>query len=156
MSKIESIVWAAAEPMAARAGCSLYDVEFVKEGVNWFLRIVIDKEGGVSTDDCEAVSKPLSDWLDEVDPITQSYYLEVSSPGIDRKLTRPEHFAAYLGQPVTVRLYTPWNGKRQLEGVLSGYEKGAVTLSGPDGDVTFEKVVDVRLTPDFNEPNKKK
>ena len=147
VSKIESIIWDVAKPIAEKAGCSLYDVEFVKEGTNWFLRITIDKEGGVSTDDCENVSRPLSDWLDEKDPITQSYYLEISSPGIDRKLTRPEHFADNLGKQVTVRLFAALNGQRQLEGVLKEYQNGTIVLTTNESEITLEKakVVDVRL-----------
>lgn len=148
MSKIETMVWDVAEPIARQQGCSLYDVEFVKEGSNWFLRVTIDKDGGVSTDDCEAVSKPLSDWLDEKDPISQSYYLEVSSPGIDRKLSRPQHFADNLGKRVTVRLYTPLNGQCQLEGTLQKYQDGVVTLLDEDQkEICLNKaqVVDVRL-----------
>lgn len=147
MSKIETIIWEAAKPIAEQAGCSLYDVEFVKEGTNWFLRVVIDKPDGVSTDDCEKVSRPLSDWLDEKDPISQSYYLEVSSPGIDRKLTRPEHYEANLGQRVTVRLFAAIEGKRQLSGVLQDYRDGTVVLE-TDGEVMNlekAKIVDVRL-----------
>ena len=147
MSKIENKIWEIAKPLAENVGCSLYDVEFVKEGTNWFLRVTIDKEEGVSTDDCENVSRPLSDWLDENDPITQSYYLEVSSPGIDRKLTRPEHYAANLGKPVTVRLFAAIEGQRQLEGVLKEYQNGTIVLKTANSTLTLEKakVVDVRL-----------
>ena len=147
MSKIESMVWKAAEPIAQQQGCSIYNVEFLKEGTNWFLRVTIDKEGGVSTDDCEAVSKPLSDWLDDNDPISQSYYLEVSSPGIDRKLVRPEHFTAHMGDAVTVRLYSPLNGQRQLEGILRDYQDGTVVLDTDETTISLEKakIVDVRL-----------
>ncbi len=147
MSKIENMIWEVAKPIAENAGCSLYDVEFVKEGTNWFLRVTIDKMGGVSTDDCESVSRPLSDWLDEKDPITQSYYLEVSSPGIDRKLTRPEHYADNLGKSVTVRLFAAVDGQRQLEGILKEYQNGTIVLETKQSTITLEKakVVDVRL-----------
>ena len=147
MSKIETMIWEVAEPIAKKADCSLYDVEFFKEGANWFLRVTIDKEGGVSTDDCEKVSKPLSDWLDEKDPISQSYYLEVSSPGIDRKLTRPEHFESQLGKKVVVRLFAALDGQRQLEGILKEYQNGTIVLETNETTITLEKakVVDVRL-----------
>jgi len=147
MSKIENMIWEVAKPIAENANCSLYDVEFVKEGTNWFLRVTIDKDGGVSTDDCENVSRPLSDWLDEKDPITQSYYLEVSSPGIDRKLTRPEHYENHLGKTVTVRLFAAIDGQRQLEGILKEYQNGTIVLETNNNIITLEKakVVDVRL-----------
>lgn len=147
MSKIENMIWDVAKLIAEKAGCSLYDVEFVKEGTNWFLRVTIDKDGGVSTEDCESVSRPLSDWLDEKDPITQSYYLEVSSPGIDRKLTRPEHYEACLGKSVTVRLFAAIDGQRQLEGILKEYQNGTIILETKESTITLEKakVVDVRL-----------
>lgn len=153
VSKIENMIWDVAKPIAENAGCSLYDVEFVKEGTNWFLRVTIDKPGGVSTDDCESVSRPLSDWLDEKDPITQSYYLEVSSPGIDRKLTRPKHYEDNLGKLVTVRLFAAIDGQRQLEGILKEYQNGTFVLETNESTITLEKakVVDVRLAWQENE-----
>ena len=133
-----------AEPIAREQGCTLWDVEYVKEAGTWFLRVYIDKEGGVSINDCEAVSRPLSDKLDEVDPIEGSYVLEVGSAGADRVLKKPEHFAAYIGSEVEVRFYRPQDGKKELVGVLAGYENGNVTL---EGDLHFEKkdIAQVRL-----------
>ena len=100
MAKVTDTVAALAGPIAAEQGCTLWDVEYVKEAGTWFLRVFIDKEGGVSIDDCEAVSRPLSDALDEADPIQGSYTFEVSSAGADRALKKPEHFAACMGQEV--------------------------------------------------------
>ncbi len=113
------IVWEMAQPLAESLGLTLWDVQFVKEGADWYLRLLIDKEGGVSIDDCVDMTHLIDPALDEADPIPQAYQLEVSSPGWQRKLSRPEHFQAYLGQPVRVKLHRPLeNGGRQLEGVL--------------------------------------
>ena len=92
-------VWELSEPLAKELNLSLWDVQFVKEGADWFLRVFIDKEGGVSIDDCVDMTHALSPVLDKEDPIPQEYMLEVSSPGLERKLTRPEHFAAFVGRP---------------------------------------------------------
>ena len=144
MAKVTDLTAKLAEPIAQEQGCTLWDVEYVKEAGTWFLRVYIDKEGGVSINDCEAVSRPLSDKLDEVDPIEGSYVLEVGSAGADRVLKKPEHFAAYIGSEVEVRFYRPQDGKKELVGVLVGYENGNVTL---EGDLRFEKkdIAQVRL-----------
>ena len=102
MAKVTDLTAGLAAPIVAEQGCSLWDVEYVKEAGTWILRVYIDKEGGVSINDCEAVSRPLSDKLDEVDPIEGSYTLEVSSAGADRVLKKPEHFAAFIGSEVDV------------------------------------------------------
>ena len=104
------------EPLAKELNLSLWDVQFVKEGADWFLRVFIDKEGGVSIDDCVDMTHALSPVLDKEDPIPQEYMLEVSSPGLERKLTRPEHFAAFVGRPVRARLIRPLeNGQLELQ-----------------------------------------
>lgn len=108
-----------AEPLAAGLHLMLWDVQFVKEGAQWYLRIFIDKEDGVGIDDCVDMTHALSPELDKEDPIPQEYMLEVSSPGLNRKLTRPEHFEAYLGAPVKVKLIRPLeDGRRELSGEL--------------------------------------
>lgn len=115
-----AIVTELVEPIIDSLGLILWDVRFEKEGSAWFLRVFIDKEEEpVSTIDCEAVSRPLSDKLDEVDPIEQSYYLEVSSPGLDRQLRKPEHFAKCEGLDVLVRLIRPYEGVRDFAGNLA-------------------------------------
>lgn len=117
--------WEMAEPLAAELGLRLWDVQFVKEGAEWYLRLFIDKDGGVSIDDCVDMTHAINPVLDKEDPIPQEYLLEVSSPGLERKLTRPEHFTAYLGCPVRVKLIRPLeNGSRVLEGVLLQAEPG--------------------------------
>ena len=151
MAKVTELTAGLAAPIVEAAGCSLWDVEYVKEAGEWFLRIYIDKESGVSINDCEAVSRPLSDALDEADPIEGSYTLEVSSAGADRVLKKPEHFAQFTGSEVDVKLYRAREGRKELTGVLKGYDNGNVTVELPGGDVTLEKkdVAQVRLHVSF-------
>ena len=127
--KITDQVWEFAEPLVQACGCSLWDVEYVREGGEWFLRLYLDKEGGVDIDDCEAVSRAVDPVLDEKDPIPESYFLEVSSPGIERALTRDEHFARYLGEPVRVTMIRPLDGCKELVGELVKKEGALLTLA---------------------------
>ncbi len=147
MAKVTDLTAALAEPIVQEQGCSLWDVEYVREAGQWFLRVYIDKEGSVSIQDCEAVSRPLSDALDEADPIEGSYVLEVSSAGADRPLKRPEHFRQFLGAQVEVRLYRALEGRKEYVGILAGYEAGNVTIQMETGAQTFLKqdVAQVRL-----------
>lgn len=113
-----------AEPLAKELGLEIWDVNFVKEGADWFLRIFIDKEGGVGIDDCVDLTHAVSPVLDKEDPIPQEYTFEVSSPGLNRKLTRKEHFEKFLEWPVRVKLIRPLeDGRREIEGVLSEVEE---------------------------------
>ena len=141
MAKVSDTVAALALPVVEEAGCTLWDVEYVKEAGAWFLRVYIDKEGGVSIDDCEAVSRPLSDLLDEADPIEGSYTFEVSSAGAERPLKRPSDFARFLGSPVTVKLYKGRDGRKEFAGVLTGYDpdSGAITVTVGGGEMVFPK-----------------
>lgn len=147
MSKVTDIAAQLARPLVEQNGCSLWDVEYVKEAGTWFLRLYIDKEGGVSIDDCEVISRAVSDALDEADPIEGSYTFEVSSAGADRALKKPEHFAAMMGQEVEVRLYRAREKRKEYVGVLSGYENGTVTLDMAGAPMQFEKqdIAQVRL-----------
>lgn len=147
MAKVTDAVAALALPVVERAGCTLWDVEYIKEAGSWFLRVYIDKEGGVSIDDCEAVSRPLSDLLDEHDPIEGSYTFEVSSAGADRALKKPEHFDQFQGSEVEVRLYRPREGRKEFVGVLRSYEDGDVTLNvnGAETRFTKQEIALVRL-----------
>jgi ribosome maturation factor RimP len=130
------IVRKLAEPIAAGLGLSIWDVRFLKEGADWFLRIFIDKPDGVGIDDCEAMSRAVNAPLDELDPIEQAYCLEVSSPGINRELTREEHFAAFLDAEVQVKLFRPMeDGRRELTGTLQSYEDSVITLQLDGGEV---------------------
>lgn len=121
-------VWALAEPLAQQLGLTLWDIRFVKEGASWYLRVFVEKEGGVSVDDCVAMSHALDGPLDETDPIEQNYYLEVSSPGLERELTRDEHFQVLLGARIKVRLIRPVDQVRDFTGELLSFDNGAVTL----------------------------
>ena len=143
MAKVTDVVAGLAKPFVEQAGCTLWDVEYVKEAGEWFLRVYIDKADGVGIEDCEAVSRPLSDALDEADPIAGSYTFEVSSAGLDRALKRPEHFEACMEQRVDVKLYRPVDGRKEFTGVLTGYENGDVTVD----DRTFPRkdLAQVRL-----------
>ena len=147
MAKVTDAVAALALPIVEQAGCTLWDVEYVKEAGEWFLRVYIDRDSGVDIDCCEAVSRPLSDALDEADPIQGGYTFEVSSAGLDRVLRRPAHFARCLGRQVDVKLYRPVDGRKEFTGALSGYEGGAVLVDG----IRFEKndVAQVRLHVEF-------
>lgn len=147
MSKITDIVTELARPVVQQAGCELWDVEYVKEAGQWFLRVYIDKDGGVSIDDCEAVSRALDPVLDERDPIETSYTFEVSSAGAERSLKRPSDFERFLGNFVEVRLYKARDGVKEFTGDLAGYEDGAVTIEQNGRRVTFAKgeVANVRL-----------
>ena len=147
MAKVTDVVAALAAPVVERCGCTLWDVEYVEEAGEWYLRLYIDKAGGVSIQDCEAVSRPMSDLLDQADPIPTSYLFEVSSAGLDRALKKPEHFAQCLGQQVDVRLYRPVEGEKVYTGVLRGYQDGAVLVD----ERRFEKqdVAQVRLHVSF-------
>ena len=133
-SKTESITIELAEPIVKACGCYIYDVEFVREGGIYFLRVYADKDGGVSLDECEEISRALSKKLDEADPIKQNYYLEVSSPGVERKLKNKEHFERYIGETVDIGLYKAVNGSKQITADLSAFEDGVVTVKMPDGE----------------------
>ena len=140
-----------AEPVVQAHGCTLWDVEYVREAGQWYLRIYIDKDGGVNILDCEAISRALDPILDEHDPIPDHYQFEVCSAGLERALKRPEDFARFLGSPVTVKLYRPVNGLKEIPAVLRGYEDGRVTVDTGKETVTFEKsqVALVRLRVEF-------
>ena len=147
MPKVTEIAAGLAAPIVEACGCTLWDVEYVKEAGEWYLRVYIDREGGVSINDCEAVSRPLSDALDEADPIEGSYTLEVSSAGADRVLKKPEHFAAFPGAEVEVRLYRAVDGRKDHVGELVRWDNGDVTIAAGGAERTFPKkdVAQVRL-----------
>ena len=133
------VVEALVRPVVEGMNLRLWDVRFEKEGPDWFLRVLIDRDEPLDTDTCEAVSRAIDPLLDEADPIEQSYYLEVGSPGLGRKLTRPEHYEALKGQKVRAKLIRPnADGVRELSGILTGREGSTVTLETENGPVTFE------------------
>ena len=153
MKKITELTAELAAPAIAEQGCTLWDVEYVKEAGTWYLRILLDKEGGVDILDCEAISRKVSDLLDEADPIEGSYTLEVGSAGAERALKRPGDFARFLGSPVLVKLYRALDGRKEFTGTLSAYDEasGDVTVTVGKADMTFPKkdVALVRLRVEF-------
>ena len=133
-------VWEIVEPFAQELGLRIWDVRFLKEGSSWFLRIFIDKDGGVSIDDCVDLTHAINGPLDEADPIEQAYFLEVSSPGVERDLVRDEHFTAYIGEKIKVKMIRPVEGKREFSGILADYSDGNITISLEDeSGFTFTK-----------------
>ena len=139
MAKVTEVVAALAAPAVEAAGCQLWDVEYVREAGTWFLRIYIDKDGGVDILDCEAVSRVVSDLLDEADPIAGSYTFEVSSAGAERPLKRPSDYQRFMGSLVAVKLYRARDGRKEFSGRLTGYENGDVTITVGDAAMTFPK-----------------
>ncbi len=149
--KITDQVRQFAEPVVQEYGCSLWDVEYVREGGEWYLRLYIDKDGGVDINDCEAISRAVDPILDEKDPVPDSYHFEVCSAGLERPLKRPGDFEAFMGAEVLVKLYRPKNGVKELQGKLTGYDNGRVTIEQAGAAITLEKqeVALVRLYVDF-------
>ena len=149
--KTTDLVAKLAQPVVEAAGCTLWDVEYVREGSERFLRIYIDKQGGVNITDCETVARAMDPILDEADPIAESYHFEVCSAGLERALKRPADFEQFMGSPILVKLYRPRNGLKEIPGVLRGYDDGKVTVEAGKETITFEKseVALVRLRVEF-------
>ena len=147
MSKLTERVAALAAPIVEEEGCSLWDVEYVKEAGTRYLRVYIDREEGVSIDDCERISRRLDPLLDEEDPIPESYVFEVGSAGADRVLKRPSDFEQFRGSMIEVSLYQPVNGSKRYVGELSDYQDGAVMLLQGKTIIRFskEQIAQVRL-----------
>ena len=147
MKKVTEIVAELAAPVAAEFGCELWDTEYVREAGQWFLRLYLDKDGGVDILDCENVSRRVSDLLDEADPIEGSYIFEVCSAGAERQLKRPSDFEKFLGSPVLLKTYQNRDGRKEFPGVLKEYDGGAVVLEMGKQELRFEKneVAMVRL-----------
>lgn len=144
-AKVEDLIRGTVE----EAGYLLWDVDFYKEGADYNLLVTIenpDRETPIGLEDCEKVTRLIDPILDETDPIDRAYYLEVSSAGLERVLSRPEHFAFYQGTPVTVRLYAPLEGKKSLTGTLLSYSDEDLILGCPDGEVVVQKTAVARVT----------
>lgn len=139
MSKITEKVAALAKPVVEEEGCTLWDVEYVREAGTWYLRILVDKEGGLSIDDCERISRRLDPMLDEADPIPDSYVFEVGSAGAERELKRASDYEQFLGSEVELRLYQPINGSKSFVGTLRSYDEGDVTIETGGSEQRFEK-----------------
>ena len=149
--KITEIVAGFARPVVEEKGCTRWGVEYVREGSDYFLRLYIDKEGGVDITDCEAISRAVDPILDEKDPIPESYHFEVCSAGLERSLKRPSDFEQFMGSPIMVKLYRPRNGLKEIPGILRCYDNGRVTAECGKETITFEKseVALVRLRVEF-------
>lgn len=139
------------QPIAEANGVSIYDVEYVKEGSDWYLRAYIDKEGGVGITDCESVSRALSDALDEEDFVEDAYILEVSSPGLGRTLKKDKHLEMSLGEEVELKTYKPIDKCKEFVGILKTCDQNTVTIEVAGAERTFEKadIALIRLTFDF-------
>nr|WP_320025945.1 ribosome maturation factor RimP [uncultured Acetobacterium sp.] len=126
-------------PVVESLGYELTDLTFEKRGKDWCLTLFIDSEDGISLDDCEKVSRRISELLDEKDPIEQSYFLEVSSPGMDRPLKKEKHYLSNLNKKIAVHLFAPLDGKKNIEGVLKSYSSEELTLELDNGElITLE------------------
>ena len=149
--KVTDLVASFAEPIVKQHGCELWDVEYVREGSEYFLRLYLDKEGGVDINDCEAISRAVDPVLDEKDPIEGSYHFEVCSAGLERALKRPADFERFMGSNITVKLYRPRNGLKEIPAILRGYDNGRITVEAGKETITFEKseVALVRLRVEF-------
>lgn len=138
-ARIEKIVEEIALPISEGFGCELVDVEFKREGGAWYLRVYIDKENGVNLDDCANVSRKLSDKLDELDPISYSYYLEVSSPGLDRPLKKDRDFELFKGSNIKIKLFKPLGDKKIYEGILVDFVDGYVVIDVNGEEIKIER-----------------
>ena len=149
--KITEQVESFARPIVEDLGCKLWDVEYVREGSEQFLRLYIDKDGGVDIEDCEKIHRAMDPVLDEKDPIPTSYHFEVCSAGLERALKRPSDFAQFMGSPILIKLYRPKNGLKEFPAILRGYEDGKVIAEAGKETITFEKseVALVRLRVEF-------
>ena len=149
--KVTDLVASFAKPIVEAHGCELWDVEYVREGSEYFLRLYLDKEGGVDITDCEAISRAVDPILDEKDPIQGSYHFEVCSAGLERALKRPSDFERFMGSNITVKLYRPRNGLKEIPCILRGYDNGQVTVEAGKETITFAKseVALVRLRVEF-------
>jgi ribosome maturation factor RimP len=150
MNRIEKIVWDLAQPVVEEAGLELWDVEYVTEAGQKYLRLYLDGAEGVTLDDCETVSRAMDPILDEKDPVPESYIFEVGSAGCERQLKRPSDFQRFLGSLVEVKLYSAAEGAKQWVGTLLSYEDGAVTIEA-GGQHRFEakQIASVRLRAEF-------
>ena len=142
-----------AMPIISDKGFELVDVEYVKEAGEWYLRVYIDKPGGITIDDCELVSRSLSDLLDEKDFIKDAYILEVSSPGLDRPLKKDKDFARSLGKEVEIKTYKAVNKQKEFTGTLKAYDEDTVTITCDSGEMTFNRkdIALIRLSIDLSE-----
>ncbi len=150
--EIESRAEAFLLPLLEKYHFELVDVEYVREAGNWYLRAYIDKEGGITVDDCEMVSRSFSDWLDEKDFIDDAYIMEVSSPGLGRPLKKDKDFQRSLGKEVEIRLYRPRDKQKEFAGILKAFDADSVTIENEEGEETTinrAEIALIRLAFDF-------
>ncbi len=153
--KVEALIL----PCVTELGYRLWDVEYVKEGADFILRITLDSDNGIDIDDCEKVSRAINPIIDEADPIEDFYYLEVSSPGIERVLRKPEHFAASIGEEIEVRLFAPDEEKRKSRtGTLTAYGDGVLTMTSEGSEVRIptDKISKVQTVYDFKKDEERR
>ncbi|MFE8699115.1 ribosome maturation factor RimP [Cytobacillus sp. FJAT-54145] len=156
MSKVIEVVESLATPIVNELNLELVDIEYVKEGKSWFLRVFIDKENGVDIEECGLVSERLSEKLDELDPIPYNYFLEVSSPGAERPLKKEKDFEKAIGKNVFIKTYEPIDGEKAFEGVLKGFDGETVTVDmkiktrTKTVEIPYAKVASARLAVTFS------
>jgi ribosome maturation factor RimP len=150
-SEYEARTEALLQPVAAKFGVEIYDVEYIREGSDYILRAYIDKEGGVKINDCEAVSRALSDILDENDFIADAYVLEVSSPGLSRQLTKDKHLSKSIGAGVEIKTYKPIAKSREFIGILKSFDSEKIVIENDEGELNFKRseIAMIRLHFDF-------
>ena len=139
MAKIEENVEILIDPTVRKLGYNLYDVEYVKEGKDYFLRVYIDKNTGISLEDCELVSNSINELLDEADYIKEQYFLEVSSPGIERILKKEKHLQDNIGAKVQIKLFKPINGQKQYEGTLKNFDETNIEIETASNILKIER-----------------
>lgn len=139
MAKIDEALEKIAADICERHGVYIYNTEYKKEGSEYFLRLFIDKDGGVTIEDCENVSRDISPLLDDLTFIKEAYIFEVSSPGIDRALTRDWHFEKVMGEEIDIKLFAPIDGKKEINGILKAYNNGTITIETNEKEITIEK-----------------
>lgn len=142
--KVEDIVYELAKPIIDRNNFELVEIEYKKEGADWYLRVYLDKEGGITINDCQSVSEELSDLLDEADPIEQSYIFEVSSPGVERPLKTDRDYEKNNGKLIEIKLFSPLNGKKAFEGILKGHTSDKVEIE-TDGEIVHVEKSSIAL-----------
>lgn len=138
-SNIESKVTVLLEEIINKLGYDLYDVYYVKEGPDYYLRIIIDKENGIDLDDCEKVNNAINDILDEADYIKDQYFLEVSSPGLERVLRKEKHFINQIGNEIVLKLFKPINKQKEIQGILKEYNDNNIIIEKDNEQITIEK-----------------
>ena len=144
----EKTVWQFIEPLLTETPYEIYDVEYVKEGTEWYLRIFIDKEGGIDLDDCETVTDLINDPLDELDPIAEAYFLEVSSPGVERHLKSMRHFEKAVGEKIRVKTFVKMENSKEWVGILKAVDENGITLesNGKTIEFPFEKIAKANIS----------